>query len=357
MNDPTPPGPPEYKVYRSRRSPLAGLRPARDVDGLRRRLRRRRPPSEPGEPGGLTPGRVLRWVAIFVVVWLVLSLGLFLLSAQTGTGVSSATKQALSRQGTLLGGSTILVLGSDQRTGKSIDSSQTGAARSDTIMLMHVGLGSVRKLSIPRDSQAAIPGHGVQKINAAYAIGGAPLAIKTVESFLGNGLKINHLIEIDFKSFPEFIDALGGVTIDVPEKVCSPPFDNFWKGLTFKPGTQRMGGERALGYARIRKNRCAPNETDLDRAARQQQVLAGIRGRFLSPTTFLRLPWVSWKAPRTVHSDLHGPGLLALVADVATGGSGGTNVLKPTCLACGVGGSLLVSDGEKQDEVRKLLGK
>jgi LCP family protein required for cell wall assembly len=353
MNDPRPPGPPEYKVYRARRGPR--LRPRGDLDALRRRLRRRRPP-EPGERPGISPGRVVKWIAIFVAFWLALSLVLFMISAQLRDGVSDETKAALSKQGTVLGGSTILVLGSDQRTGESIDESQTGPSRSDTIMLLHVALGSVRKLSIPRDAAADIPGHGVQKINAAYAIGGAPLTIKTVEAFLGNGLEINHIIEIDFKRFPEFIDALGGVTIDVPEKICSPPFDNFWKGLNFRPGKQEMDGTRALGYARVRKNSCAPNETDLDRAKRQQQVLTGIRHELLSPSTFLRLPLVSWRAPKTVKSDLRGPGLLALATDVATGGSGGTNVLEPTCLGCGPGGSLLVSDGEKADEVRKLLG-
>jgi LCP family protein required for cell wall assembly len=354
MNDPRPPGSPEYKVYRSRRGPR--LRPSGDLDALRRRLRRRRP-TEPGERPGISPGRVLKWVALFVVFWLAVSLVLFLVSAQTNKGVSDQTKAALSNQGTILGGSTILVLGSDQRTGASIDESQRGPARSDTIMLLHVGLGSVRKLSIPRDAEAQIPGHGTQKINAAYALGGPPLAIKTVESFLGNDLRINHLIEIDFHNFPKFIDSLGGVTVDVEEKVCSPPFDNFWKGLTFKPGRQKLDGERALGYARVRKNSCAPNETDLDRARRQQQVLAGVRSKLVSPGTFLRLPLVSWKAPRTVRSDLRGPGLMALATDVATGGSGGTAVLEPTCLGCGVGGSLRVSEGEKADEVRKLLGK
>ena len=347
--------PPEYKVYRSRRGPLAGLGGS-DLDALRRRLGRR---GERG-PGGrreLDVGRILKWIAVAIGGWLLLSLLLFLLSAQVEHGVSGRAKEALSSHGTLLGGSTILVLGSDQRGGASIDKSQSGPPRSDTIMLLHVALGSVRKLSIPRDSLATIPGHGSAKINAAYAIGGAPLTIKTVEGFLGNGVHINHLIEIDFKDFPAFINSLGGVTIDVPKKVCSPPFDNFWKGLTLKPGKHHLDGSKALGYARIRKNRCAPNETDIERTERQQQLLTAMRHQLLTPTTFFRLPWAAWKGPKSIRTDLRGPGLMALATDLATGGSGQTKTLEPSCLGCGPGGTLLVSDGEKRDEVRRLLGK
>jgi LCP family protein required for cell wall assembly len=349
------PGRPEYKVYRSRRRPLAGLRATGDLDGLRQRLgrRRERPPTERRE---LTPGRVARWVAIGVVSWLAFSLLLFFLSAQLRGGVSDEAESALSHQGSLLTGSTILVLGSDQRTGQSIDKSQSGPARADSLMLVHVAFGSVHKLSIPRDSFAQIPGHGGQKINAAYAIGGAPLMIRTVESFMGNGLKINHLIEVDFENFPELIDSLGGITVNAKTKICSPPFDNFWKGLKFKKGENHLDGTRALGYSRVRKNRCAPNETDLDRAERQQQVFQSMRHKLLSPTTFFRLPLVSWRAPRALRSDMKGPGLMGLFGDLATGGSGKAEVLEASCLSCGPAGSLVVSEGAKRDGARKLEG-
>jgi LCP family protein required for cell wall assembly len=351
-----PGGRPQYKLYRSRRGPLAGLRPPGDLQGLRQRLRRRRGGRTPGDRRGITPGRVLRWLAVFVLGWLAFSLTLFLLSAQVEKGASTPAEQALSGGGSLLTGSTILVLGSDQRIGESIDESQRGPARADTIMLVRVGFGTVRKLSIPRDSFAQIPGRGGQKINAAYAIGGAALMIRTVEGFLGNDIQINHLIEVDFEDFPELIDALGGITVDVDRKICSPPFDNFWKGLTFGEGRQKLDGTRALGFARIRKNTCAPNETDLDRARRQQEVLAGIRHKLVSPTTFLRLPVVSWRAPKTLDTDMKGPGLMALFADLATASSDDTNVVEPSCLSCGPGGSLLVSAGAKQAAVDKLLG-
>jgi LCP family protein required for cell wall assembly len=353
VNDPRG-GPPEYKLYRSRRRPL-GRRGARgDLEGLRERLGRRRE-RPPREREGLAPGRVLKWLAAAAAAWLLLSLVLFLVSAQLEEGVSERAEAALSSGGSLLTGSTILVLGSDARTGESIDRSQTGPARADSIMLLHAAFGSVRKLSIPRDSFADIPGHGAQKINAAYAIGGPALTIETVERFMGNGIEINHLIEIDFDDFPELIDGLGGITVTAKRKICSPPFDNFWKGLTFPRGELHLDGTRALGFARVRKNSCAPNENDIDRAERQQEVLSGIRGKLLSPTTFFRLPLVSWRAPKTLRSDMRGPALMALFGDLATGGTGDTMVLEPSCLSCGPGSSLVVSEAAKEDAVRKLV--
>ena len=347
---------PEYKVYRSRRARLGRLRGASDLEGLRQRLGRRRTPRAPRGRRDIGPGRVLKWIAVAAAGWLLLSLLLFLLSAQLQEGVSDRADAALSSEGSLLGGSTILVLGSDERTGESIDESQTGPARADSIMLVHAAFGSVRKLSIPRDAYAEIPGHGASKINAAYALGGPPLMIETVEGFLGNDLKINHLIAIDFENFPALIDSLGGIDVTAEQKICSPPFDNFWKGLTFPKGENHLDGTRALGFARIRKNSCAPNETDIDRAERQQEVLSGIRGSLVSPTTFIRLPLVSWRAPKALKSDLRGPGLMALFTDLVTGGTGGNMVLEPSCLSCGPGGSVMVSDGAKADAVEKLSG-
>jgi LCP family protein required for cell wall assembly len=353
---PSDPGPPEYNVYRSRRRPPSKLGGGGDLDSLRKRLKRfrERDRHQPGEPRGITPGRVVKWVLLAVVAWLLLSLVLFLVSAQTEEGVSDSAKRALSSDGSLLSGSTILVLGSDARTGDSIDESQQGPSRADTIMLVHAAFGSVRKLSIPRDSFAQIPGHGGQKINAAYALGGPALMIHTVEGFMGNDVQVNHLIEVDFDDFPKLIDALGGIDVTVEQRICSPPFDNFWKGLRFSKGEHHLDGERALGFARIRKNACAPNETDIERAQRQQQVLTAIKGSVVSPGTFVRLPLVSWRAPKALKTDMRGLQLLALFGDMATGTSDETKVLEPSCLSCGPGGSLVVSDGAKRDGANYL---
>jgi LCP family protein required for cell wall assembly len=352
VNDSTP-GPPEYKVYRARRRPRAG---GGDLDALRKRLSRHRDddgqPHVPREKRPITPGRVLKWVAIAVAGWLLLSLVIFLISAQTQEGVSPETERALSSKGSLFGGSNILVLGSDVRKGDSIDKSGSGPGRSDTIMLVHAAFGSVRKLSIPRDVEVNIPGHGVNKVNAAYALGGPALTIETLESFLGHGLQVNHVVEVDFEEFPDFIDALGGVTVNNKTRICSPPFDNFWKGIHFKKGEIHLDGRRALGYSRVRKNSCAPGEDDRDRARRQQQVLAAIGSQAKSPSTFFRLPLVSWNAPRTLKTDMNGFELMMLFGDMATGNSDDTEVLESQC--CN-GSNLFVSEDSKASAVRKLL--
>ena len=351
MTDPKP-APPEYKVYRSRKHALTR---GGDLDALKRRLSRvtGKQPDEPRTRKPITPGRVAKWVALAVGGWLLLSLVLFLVSAQVQEGVSDDAKAALSGGGSMLGGTNILVLGSDARTGASIDESSSGPSRADTIMVIHAGLGGVRKLSIPRDTEAEIPGHGSSKINAAYALGGPALTIRTVENFLGNGLKINHLVEVDFKDFPAFIDALGGITVNNKTRICSPPFDNFWKGIHFRKGEIHLDGTRALGYARVRKNPCAPAEDDRARAARQQEVLRAIGAQAKSPSTFFRLPWVSWQAPKALKTDMKGPALMGLFADMATGNSDETDVLEGTC--CDLEGDIQVSPGTRADAVDKLL--
>ncbi len=355
MNDPNPGRPPEYKVYRSRKRFLQRLSGGTDLEGLKRRLSRARneEPSPTRDKGRITPGRVLKWIALGLLGWILLSAVLFLISAQLQDGVSPEAERALSDDGNLLTGSTILVLGSDARTGESIDETQSGPSRADSIMLVHAALGSVRKLSIPRDIEVDIPGHGTNKINAAYALGGPALTIETIEGFLGNGLQISHLVEVDFEDFPELIDALGGVTVQNKSRICAPPFDNFWRGFRLRKGEQELDGQRALGYARVRKNPCAPAEDDRDRAARQQEVLRAIGDAATSPSAFVRLPLISWRAPKALKTDMKGPALMALFADMATGNSDETAVLEAGC--CVNGSNLFVSDGAKRDAVDKLL--
>ncbi len=359
MSDPEHPRKPDYKVYRARRRRFGSLGPAGGLEGLRERGRRRRDPLSrgPGGPAALTPGRVLKWLALAALGWCLLSLVLFIASAQVQKGVDDGADSALASGGNMITGSNVLVLGSDRRAGDSIDESQTGPARADSILVLHAAFGSVRKLSIPRDSAAEIPGHGAQKINAAYALGGAGLMIDTVEGFLGNGLEINHVVEVDFADFPELIDALGGITVNNKSRICSPPFDNFYKGFRLRKGERKLDGERALGFARVRKNRCAPAEDDRDRAARQQEVLTGIRDRLLSPTTFVRLPWVSWQAPKTIETDMGSAGLFGLFTDLVTGNTNDSNVLQFSCGGCGPAGAALVADSEKRAAVEKLLGR
>ena len=345
-----PPDKPEYKVYRSRRGFRDWLAGPRDQaaqlrDAARRRAQREREPDEPREPRGPLWRRILKWVAVAVVGWLLLSLVLFMISAQLTDGVSDETEDALASGGSLLTGSTILVLGSDERPEGSLEpGAGASPARADSILLLRVAFGSVRKLSILRDSPAAIPGHGTQKINAAYAFGGAPLMIETVEGFLGNGVEINHILEVNFEDFPDFIDALGGIDVKVANCIRSNSFGG--RRVRLSKGEHHLDGKDALAFARVRKNECDISEDDRDRAARQQQVMTAIRSQIVSPSTFFRLPLVSWEAPRTIRSDMKGPGLLALFTDLLTGGTGKTRVLE--CLPC--------TEAEKAEAVDDLLG-
>ena len=354
---PRPPDKPEYKVYRSRRGLLDRFNPRDQAAQLRDAARRRK--REPRDDdvdqtqrrrrGGPVWRRILKWVALAVGAWLLLSFVLFMVSAQMQEGVSDETKDALSDGGSLLTGSTILVLGSDERSADTLEPGAEGqAARADSILLLHVGFGSVRRLSILRDSQAAIPGRGTDKINHAYAFGGASLMIDTIEQYLGNGLEINHIVEVNFSDFPDFIDALGGIDIELDRCLQSNSFGG--RRLRLGRGEHHLNGRRALQFARVRKNECAPNEDDRQRAARQQQVMTAIRSQILSPSTFLRLPLVSWQAPRTLRTDLKGPGLLALFTDMMTGGAGKTRILTPYQLS-----PMLVSEEEKQKAVRALI--
>jgi LCP family protein required for cell wall assembly len=339
---------PEYNVYRSRKSLLGRLK--REQPGGIADLRRERRPQRLRTRKPLSPGRFVKWLALAALAWILLSVVIFFVSAQFAEHTSGSAEAALSPGGSLLTGSTILVLGSDARPANSKEPGAGGPARSDSMMLMHVGFGSVRKVSILRDSQAAIPGHGTQKINAAYALGGAGLAIRTVEQFMGNGLRINHLLEISFENFPKLIDSLGGIDVHLNRCIHSNRFGG--KVLILHKGDQHLTGSQALQYSRVRENRCAPNEDDRARARRQQQVMSAIRSRLLSPTAFVRLPWVSWAAPRTVRSDMRGPGLAMVFGDLVTGGGGKTRVLMPY----GANGTeLLVSDSAKRRAVQALL--
>ena len=314
----------------------------------RRAQRDRDDEKEPREPRGPARPlwrRILKWAAIAVGAWLLLSFVLFMISAQITEGVSDETEEALSSGGSLVTGSTILVLGSDERPEGTLEPGVAGLpARADSILLMHVGFGSVRKLSVLRDTPVDIPGHGPQKINAAYAFGGAPLMIKTVEAYLGNGLEINHIVEVSFEDFPEFIDALGGIDVDLDDCIKSNSFGG--KRVNLSKGDHHLDGDEALAFSRVRKNECNIAEDDRDRAARQQQVMSAIRSQILSPSTFFRLPLVSWEAPQTLRTDLKGPGLMMLFTDLMTGGPGKTNVLE--CLPC--------SEEEKAEAVDDLIG-
>jgi len=252
------------------------------------------------------------------------------------------------------------VLGSDARTKgtKEPGAQKIGEpSRSDSILLMRIGGGKNSTLSIPRDTVVDIPGHGQNKINAAYAIGGPALAIRTVENYLG--IQVNHLVEVNFENFPQLIDALGGVTYRggcVVSRL-NGGFKNGGYTLRLKGGEQEINGKQALALARTRHNDCNPKESDLTRARRQQKILGSIKDKVTSVETFVRLPWVSWAAPKAIRSDMSGPSLLGLVGAELTAGTAKPTVLKPSgavTLPDG-GAGLTVDDATKRAAVDRFL--
>jgi LCP family protein required for cell wall assembly len=352
---------PQYTVYRSRPK-LPWRRESEGLDGLREPGEKRDEPRPPKRRRRITVGRVVKYLALALGVWLLLSLVLFLVSAQIESSkVSSAAEAKLSGGGyPLTSANTILVLGSDARVkGKAEPGAETigQPSRSDSIMLLRIGGGANAQLSILRDTVVDIPGHGRNKINAAYAFGGPALTIETVENYLGT--PINHLVEVNFENFPELIDALGGITYTgncVISKI-NGGSRNGGTTLRLKAGTHELTGEQALALARTRHNDCRPQEDDRARVRRQQKILAAIKGKVTSFETFFRLPWVSWAAPKAIRSDMSGPTLLGLIGAELLGGNGKKYVLTPSgsvTLPDG-GAGLTVDDATRQRTVDEFM--
>jgi LCP family protein required for cell wall assembly len=326
-----PEAPPEYTKYRS--SPRLFRRGGDGLPGVREPL-----PGEPAEAPGRrrfrrpSARRVLALAGLGLVTWVALSVVLFLVSAQIEQGkVSDATNSLLGGAGyPLTSPNTILVLGSDQRGKDTAEpgASTTAPGRSDSILLLRIGGGSNSRLSIARDTVVDIPGHGRDKINAAYAFGGSALAIRTVEQF--TGVDVNHLIEVSFDEFPGLIDAMGGITYKgacVVSKV-NGGYANGGVTVRIRAGVPtHLNGDQALALARTRKNACNGRENDLTRARRQQRIIAAMKSRALSPAGFIRAPWISWHAPKTFRTDMSGPTLAGALAAMAVGGTPSTHVL------------------------------
>jgi LCP family protein required for cell wall assembly len=340
--------PPRYTRYRARPRLLGGRRdePAALIDGALagepagRRVRRRRP-RRPGGPLDARPWwrrvtvkRAVLALLGLIVAWLALSLVLFLISSHfERTSPPTNVASVLDPAGyPLTSANNILVLGSDrrQKDSKEPGAETTGPGRSDSIMLIRTGGGHAARLSIPRDTVIEIPGHGLQKINAAYAFGGPALSISVIKRYLG--IPINHVVEVNFENFPALIDAMGGVTY-TGGCIISRLDGGFSRGgytLRLSKGTHHLDGKAALALARTRENLCAPNETDLQRAEHQQALFTDMKSQLLSPSSFFRLPLIAWNAPPAIISDMSGETLLGLFAALAISGTPPTQVLRPT---------------------------
>jgi LCP family protein required for cell wall assembly len=159
---------------------------------------------------------------------------------------------------------TLMILGSDRRPRNNVEGA--GGARSDTIMLVRLDpeKDATAILSLPRDLKVEIPGHGTDKINAAYELGGPKLTLATVKAV--TGLPVNHVVNVAFEGFWRAVNAVGCVYVDIDRRYFND--SAAYAYIDVQPGYQRMCGRKALQYVRFRHE-----DTDIVRAARQQDFL------------------------------------------------------------------------------------
>jgi LCP family protein required for cell wall assembly len=170
----------------------------------------------------------------------------------------------------------ILLMGSDSRAdATSIDEAGPSDQRTDTMMLMHVDADrkNVYVMSIMRDLWVPIPGHGEAKINAAFAYGGAPLTVQTVEQLLQT--RIDHVAIIDFEGFKGMTDALGGVDVFSQKGFTA-------RGTTIVEGLNHLEGDDALNFVR---ERYSFTDGDYTRVKNQQAFMTAIVDKVISRDT------------------------------------------------------------------------
>lgn len=177
----------------------------------------------------------------------------------------------------------VLLAGVDLRSGLTPQQQRTlhvghvVSSNSDTMMLVHVSANRrrVAVVSLPRDSWVDIPGHGMNKINAAFGLGGPRLMVATVQHL--TGLKIDNFVEVNFLAFVTIVNALGGVNICLPFAVNDPD-----SGLRLSAGMHHVDGITALKYARDRHSFAL---SDLTRIKNQQSLLSSLLHEAISSGT------------------------------------------------------------------------
>ncbi len=256
----------------------------------------------PGGPGGAPPrgpypapgagprrsgGRTLRRVLVVLLAVVVLWAGSMAWAVSSAwDSVNKVPATPTSTRAPDGAGSNVLLVGSDSRQGLTaaernrLGTGQAEGARTDSIMLLHLGGGDPTLLSIPRDSYVDIPGNGKNKINAAYSIGGPKLLATTIEQ--STGLRVDGFMEIGFGGFATVVDSVGGV------RMClKAPMQDEKAHIDLPKGCQVLGGSDALGYVRARYS---DPEGDLGRVKRQREFLGALMGKIATPANVL-LPW------------------------------------------------------------------
>ena len=222
-------------------------------------------------------------LAVLAFIWVIRTGGNLLETADTNAEVTDVLDVASN------GALNFLVVGSDSRAGLDdlTNFGAVGGARGDVVMIVRLDpeTSEAEMLSIPRDLYVDIPGNGKNKINAAYAFGGPPLLVETVQENLG--IEVNHYVEIDFVGFQALVDELDGIQIAFPY-----PARDLKSGLDVGSGSQTLDGDQALAYARSRSYQELQNGSwvsvdanDIGRTARQQEVIRAIVSELKSPSS------------------------------------------------------------------------
>jgi polyisoprenyl-teichoic acid--peptidoglycan teichoic acid transferase len=249
---------------------------------------------------------------------------------------------------------TILVIGDDRR---KIDVRQGNPTRSDTMILVRLDpkKGATAMMSLPRDLLVDIPGHGRDKLNAAFALGEDALTLKTIRSLLG--IPIHHYVRVTFWGFKQAVDRLGCVYVDIDRKYFNdnqPPNGGggAYAAIDVPAGYQKLCGQRALDYVRYRHL-----DSDLVRAGRQQSFLGeakgqiGVSGVFSDRKTLLRI------FARSVRTDIRSSrSILSLLKLVAESSSKPVAEVKFPALDAGDGsGNVTISDYSLDATVKRFL--
>lgn len=182
----------------------------------------------------------------------------------------------------------ILMLGVDARPGED-------HSRSDTMILVSIDpkLDKMAVISIPRDTRIKVKGSSNEKICTANFVGGPDYAKELVEQITST--KIDYYVEMDFNGFKEIIDTLGGVTINVPERMYKPA-----EGIDLYPGTQKLTGEKALGFVRYRDYQYG----DIERTAQQQKFITALADQALKAKTITKIPGLFKHVKKYMDTDL-----------------------------------------------------
>ena len=205
---------------------------------------------------------------------------------------------------------TIMIMGVDER--------KDDVGRSDTLMILSLSKDNASLLTIPRDTMVYIEKHGYQKINAAYAYGGAKLARKTVEDFLG--IDIDHYVAINKARFSEVIDAMGGVDIYVERDMHyeDPWDDNGGLVIDLKQGRRHLDGDTAIQFVRFRDS-----EGDVGRVRRQQAFMRACADKLTEPATLIKIPELLSVAVKAIDTDLTSGEMLAAAGSLKNAESAG----------------------------------